>query len=255
VRVEVLGVPVDCVTMPDALAFADRWISDPANSCATVLAVNPEKVMRARNDRALRDSLNAANLLIPDGIGVVWAVRFLGLGWMTRVPGSEFMPNLCELAARKGYGVFLYGARPDVNEAAADALARRYAGLRIVGRQDGYLPEAETEDLIRRINESGADILFVALGSPKQESWMLRNADSLGVKVCQGVGGTFDVIAGQVDRAPPLFLQLNLEWLYRLLCEPRRIFRQTALAVFAVKVAAAKAMSLARVRESTRSGR
>lgn len=244
-RVEVLGVPVDCLTMADALAFADCWISDAANGCATALAVNPEKVMRARNDAALREHLTAATLLIPDGIGVVWAVRYLGLGRMTRVPGSEFMPNLCALAAGKGYGVFLYGAQPAVNAAAAETLARRYPGLRIAGQQHGYMPESETPDLIRRINESGADILFVALGSPKQEAWMLRHRDALGVKLCQGVGGTFDVIAGRVDRAPPLFLKLNLEWLYRLLREPRRIFRQRALVVFAGKVVAAKIMSTA----------
>lgn len=249
-RVEVLGVPVDCVTMAEALAFADCWISDPASGCATALAVNPEKVMRARNDAALREGLNAATLLIPDGIGVVWAVRGLGLGQMTRVPGSEFMPNLCGLAAERGYGVFLYGARPEVNAAAADALVQRYAGLRIVGRQHGYMPEAETPDLIRRISDSGADILFVALGSPKQEAWMLRHKDALGAKLCQGVGGTFDVIAGRVERAPPLFLKLNLEWLYRLLREPRRIFRQTALAGFAARVAAAKISSAAWFRKS-----
>jgi len=247
-RVEVLGVPVDCVTMADALAFADRWISAPANDCAIVLAVNPEKVMRARSDAALRGALNAATLLIPDGIGVVWAVRWLGLGRMTRVPGSEFMPDLCGLAAQKGYGIFLYGARPEVNEAAAEALVKRYPGLCIAGRQHGYMQDSDTPDLIRRINESGADILFVALGSPRQEAWMMRHRAELRVRLCQGVGGTFDVIAGRVERAPLLFLKLNLEWLYRLLREPRRILRQTALLAFAVRVVAAKIRSLAGLR-------
>jgi len=226
--------------MAEALDFADQWISSGAGGCATVFAVNPEKVMRARGNDALRECLASATLLIPDGIGVVWAVRALGLGRMARVPGSEFMPNLCARAAEKGYGVFLYGARPEVNEAAAAALAGRYPDLRIVGRQHGYMPEAETPALIRRINESGADILFVALGSPRQEDWMRQHRDSLGVKLCQGVGGTFDVLAGRVDRAPPLFLKLNLEWLYRLMREPRRLFRQTALVAFAARVLAAK---------------
>jgi N-acetylglucosaminyldiphosphoundecaprenol N-acetyl-beta-D-mannosaminyltransferase len=247
-RVELFGVPVDCVTMDDALAFADRWISESATDCAVVLAVNPEKVMRARTDAGLRRTLNVATLLIPDGIGVVWAVRWLRLGQMTRVPGSEFMPKLCALAAKRDYGVFLYGARPEVNEAAAEVLLRRHAGLRIVGRQHGYMPNGEMPDLIRRINDSGAEILFVALGSPRQEAWILRNRDALDVKVCQGVGGTFDVIAGRVERAPPLFLRFNLEWLYRLLREPRRLFRQTALVAFAARVVAEKVISLARRR-------
>lgn len=242
-------MPVDCVTMEEALSFADYWISGAANGCGTVLAVNPEKVTLAGKDTALRGSLSAATLLIPDGIGVVWAVHVLGLGRMTRVAGSEFMPKLCALAAEKGYGIFLYGARPDVNEAAAARLVERYPGLRILGRQHGYMPEAEMSSLIERINESGADILFVALGSPKQEAWIAQHRHALGVKLCQGVGGTFDVIAGRVDRAPPLFLRLNLEWLYRLLREPRRILRQTALVMFAVKVGIARATSLARGRQ------
>lgn len=247
-RVDVLGVPVDCITMADAVAFAEEWISTPGAACATVFAVNPEKVMRARGDDGLHNSLVSATLLIPDGIGVVWAARMLGLGRMARVPGSEFMPKLCALAAEKGYGVFLYGGHPEVNEAVAAALATRYPGLRIVGRQHGYMPQAETPDLIRRINDSGADILFVALGSPKQEDWIRRHGDSLGAKLCQGVGGTFDVIAGRVDRAPPLFLKLNLEWFYRLVREPRRIFRQTALAAFAARVMAAAFAGMGRRR-------
>jgi len=205
--------------------------------CATVFAVNPEKVMRARKDAALRDLLASATLLIPDGIGVVLAARWLGLGRFGRVPGSELMPNLCARAAERGFGVFLYGARPEVNAAAAAELQRRYPGLRVAGRQDGYMAERDTPALVERINASGADILFVALGSPRQEAWMHDHAPALKVKVAQGVGGTFDVIAGRVNRAPPLFLALNLEWLYRLLREPRRLWRQRALVVFAACVA------------------
>lgn len=236
-RIDILGVPVDAVDMAGALDFLCEQVERGAG-CATVFAVNPEKVMRARKDAALRDLLASATLLIPDGIGVVLAARWLGLGRLGRVPGSELMPNLCERAAARGYSVFLYGARPVVNEAAAAALQRRYPGLKIAGRQDGYLTEAEMLALVSAINASGADILFVALGSPRQEAWMHANAAALEVKVAQGVGGTFDVVAGHVNRAPPLFLALNLEWLYRLLREPRRAWRQWALVEFAALVAA-----------------
>jgi N-acetylglucosaminyldiphosphoundecaprenol N-acetyl-beta-D-mannosaminyltransferase len=235
-RIDILGVPVDAVDMPGAVDFLCSHIAT-GSGCATVFAVNPEKVMRARSDRALRDLLASATLLIPDGIGVVLAARWLGLGRFGRVPGSELMPNLCARAAAEGYGVFLFGARPEVNEAAAAALTRRYPALRIAGTQHGYVDEADMAALISRINESGAHVLFVALGSPRQEAWMHANAPALAVKVAQGVGGTFDVISGRVKRAPPLFLALNLEWLYRLLSDPRRLWRQRVLVGFAACVA------------------
>jgi len=238
-RIDLLGVPVDCVDMAGAVEFLTAHVAG-GTGCATVFAVNPEKVMKARQDPALRALLASATLLIPDGIGVVLAARWLGLGRFGRVPGSELMPNLCARAAEHGHAVFLFGARPDVNDEAAAVLLRRYPGLRIAGRQHGYVDDADMPELIRRINESGADILFVALGSPRQEAWMHRHAPALRVKVAQGVGGTFDVVAGRVNRAPPLFLKLNLEWLYRLLREPRRIWRQRALAGFAWCVAKRK---------------
>jgi len=234
-RIEILDVPVDAVDMTGALDFLCDHIAT-GTGCATVFAVNPEKVMRARKDPGLRRLLASATLLIPDGIGVVLAARWLGLGRFARVPGSELMPNLCERAAARGYGVFLFGARPEVNEAAAAALVERYPGLVVAGRQDGYVEDAAMPALVERINASGAAILFVALGSPRQEAWMHAHAPALKVKVAQGVGGTFDVIAGRVNRAPPLFLSLNLEWLYRLLREPRRIWRQRVLLIFAACV-------------------
>ena len=238
-RIEILGVPVDAVGMADTLAFADRHVAE-GEGCATIVAVNPEKAMRARHDGSLLSLLRGATLLIPDGIGIVWAARVLGLGRFGRVPGSELMPNLCALAAGKGYSVFLYGARPEVNAAAVEALGRRFPGLRIAGCQHGYLAEDAKPELVRRINESGADMVFVALGSPAQEDWMAQYAPALQAKLCQGVGGTFDVLAGRVRRAPKLFLSLNLEWLYRLLREPSRIGRQLALLGFAWKVLLAK---------------
>jgi N-acetylglucosaminyldiphosphoundecaprenol N-acetyl-beta-D-mannosaminyltransferase len=231
-RIDLLGVPVDCVDMGQAVDFLAGHAAT-GTGCATVFAVNPEKVMKARTDAGLRALLASATLLIPDGIGVVLAARWLGLGRFGRVPGSELMPNLCARAAAEGYGVFLFGGRPEVNDEAAAALVQRFPGLKIAGRQHGYVEDKDMPALIRRINDSGAAMLFVALGSPRQEAWMHRYAPELGVKVAQGVGGTFDVIAGRVNRAPPLFLRLNLEWFYRLMREPRRVWRQRALVKFA----------------------
>jgi N-acetylglucosaminyldiphosphoundecaprenol N-acetyl-beta-D-mannosaminyltransferase len=233
-RIEVLGVPVDCVDFPGALSAIEARLD--ARRKTTVFAVNPEKIIRAQRDPGLRDCLAGAGLLIPDGIGVVVAARWLGIGAMARVPGSELMPALCELAARRGEGVFLYGAGPEINRRAAEVLERRYPGLTVAGRRDGYLPEGEWPRLIADINGSGAVFLFVALGSPRQEFWIARHAPELRTLVCQGVGGTFDVLAGRVRRAPAAFRKIHLEWFYRLAADPKRLPRQTALPRFAWQV-------------------
>jgi N-acetylglucosaminyldiphosphoundecaprenol N-acetyl-beta-D-mannosaminyltransferase len=233
-RIELLGVPVDCVTMDQALDWAESKIT--GHHPCTILAVNPEKVMRAREDSRLLDQLRAADLLIPDGIGIVLAARLLGLAHAERVPGSELMPKLCERAVLKGFMVFLFGASAEVNQQAVAVLRERYPGIRIVGSQHGYVKDADMPAVITRINECKPDLLFVALGSPHQELWMARYLPQLTVKVCQGVGGTFDVIAGRVKRAPKFFRSLHLEWFYRLASNPRRIRRQTALPMFAYHI-------------------
>jgi len=233
-RIELLGVPVDCVTMDQALDWADSMMK--GHHPCTILAVNPEKVMRAQQDGGLLGRLRSADLLIPDGIGVVLAARLLGLGHAERVPGSELMPKLCERAVSKGYTVFLFGASAEVNQQAVAVLREQYPGIRIVGSQHGYVKDEDMPGVITCINECKPDLLFVALGSPHQELWMARYLPQLTVKVCQGVGGTFDVIAGRVRRAPKFFRSLHLEWFYRLASNPRRIRRQTALPLFAFHV-------------------
>ena len=233
-RIEILGVPVDCLTMDRTVELAASVLA--GNVAHSIVAVNPEKVMRARYDVRLRDQLRRAGVLIPDGIGVVIAARILGLGRLQRVPGSELMPRLCELAGQTGRRVFLFGAAPDVNERAAQVLQTRYRGLTVAGTQHGFLKDGDMPDLIDRINLSQADILFVALGSPKQEDWIDRYLPQLNVKICQGVGGTFDVIAGRVRRAPAAFRAVHLEWFYRLVTNPQRLHRQTALPRFAFHI-------------------
>lgn len=231
-RVDVLGAPVDCVDMRRALEFVDMAVSGDA--ARVIIAVNPEKIMKARTDPVLRRFLWNADLLIPDGIGVVFGARLLAGADIERVPGAELMPAICERAATRGYTVFLYGAAEEVNSKAAEVLAQSYPGLRIVGRQNGYVKDAEMPAFVARINTLRPDVLFVALGSPRQEIWFERWLSQLQVKVCQGVGGTFDVLAGKVRRAPPFFRNNNLEWFYRLVTEPRRAARQAALPKFAV---------------------
>ncbi len=229
-RIELLGVPVDCVDMGQSLEAVDALIQ---GDCAkTVIAVNPEKIIKARTDTKLLRLLQQSGLLIPDGIGAVIAAKILHGKSISRVPGSELMPEICKRSISKGYKLFLLGAAPEVNEKAVEVLKEKYQGINIVGSQHGYYSDDEIPALIDQINDSEADVLFVALGSPRQELWMEEYLPKLNVKVCQGVGGTFDVIAGKVKRAPALFLKMHMEWLYRLLAQPKRLLRQTALPKF-----------------------
>jgi N-acetylglucosaminyldiphosphoundecaprenol N-acetyl-beta-D-mannosaminyltransferase len=222
------------VTLESALAWIESQIGSHGRH--EILAMNPEKVIQIRTNEKLRQLFTGASLLIPDGIGVVVAARLLSGATMRRVPGCELMPLICSVAARLGTRVFVFGAAKETNETAVAALLRRYPGLNVVGTQDGYLPEEQMPNLVSRINESRADILFVALGSPRQELWMEKYLPQLNVSVCQGIGGTLDVLAGNVMRAPALFRRLNLEWAYRLLAQPKRLLRQTALPRFAALV-------------------
>ena len=202
-----------------------------------IAAVNPEKVIAAQRSPDLLRALENAALVIPDGIGVVAAARLLGKGRMERVPGSDLMPEICRLAAAEGKSIFLYGAKSQIVGRAATLLQDRFMGLKVAGTQHGYVSEDDMEQLIDTINASGADILFVGLGSPRQEFWMDRYRERLTVRICQGVGGTFDAICGYPKRAPRALQRLHLEWFYRLITQPQRAHRQLALPRFASQVA------------------
>jgi len=240
-RLHILDVWVDPVNMAGALERVDEFVTKGKKPHA-IFAVNPEKTFSVTKDSDLYESFREAELLIPDGIGVVLAARLLHGAKLSRVPGVELMDNICSLAARKGYKVFFYGAKEEISRTSIEKLQVRYPELQIAGRANGYVKEEEMPALIKQINESQADILFLALGSPRQEKWFTTHKGSLAsVKVCQGIGGTLDTIAGTVKRAPKLWCDANAEWLYRLLSEPKRIKRQKVLPVFAYQVLLAKA--------------
>jgi N-acetylglucosaminyldiphosphoundecaprenol N-acetyl-beta-D-mannosaminyltransferase len=235
-RLQILDIQVDPVSQQEAIERVGGFFSADGR-VYTVLASNPEKNFSVPRDPVLLDLYTHADLLLPDGIGVVLAARLLHGVRMARVPGSEFIFDICRLCAETGRGVFVYGAKESVNKAAAEKLAALIPNLDIVGRSNGYLPESQMPDLVRSINDSGAEALLVALGSPRQERWIARYAKDLRhVRVCQAVGGTLDTIAGTVRRAPPFWCGIHLEWFYRLISEPRRVRRQGVLPIFALKV-------------------
>lgn len=220
--------------MEEALAEARRIIE--SKSPGFIVAVNPEKIMKASKDRDFRDLLNSASIQIPDGVGILIASRLCGGGIKHRVTGIDLMMNLFRLASESGYRVYMLGAAPGVARKAAQRIRTLYPGVAVSGFNDGYF--GDDKDIVERISNSHADMLFVAMGSPKQEYWIARNIEKLGVPLLMGVGGSFDVLCGSVKRAPGLFRRAGAEWLYRLIREPRRIGRMADLPVFLLKVIA-----------------
>ncbi len=234
-RLKILDIWVDPVDRGETIKRIRGFLGGKKPSC--IFAANPEKNFSVPKDPELYEVFKSADLLIPDGIGIVLAARLLHGAKLNRVPGVDLMKDICRLAERTSKSIFLYGAREAVNKSAAARLQLEFPKLHIAGRSDGYVPESQMSELVRRINDSGAAILFLALGSPKQEKWFASHASKLKhVRVCQGIGGTLDTIAGTVKRAPAIWQHFSMEWLYRLLSDPRRICRQKVLPLFAFKM-------------------
>lgn len=234
-RIKILDIWVDPVDRLQAIERVRFFLN--GHRLCSIFAANPEKNFSVPKDPILYDVFRNADLLIPDGIGMVLAARVLYGVRFSRVPGVELMNDICLLASKVGKSVFFYGANEAVNEKSVIIMKQRYPMLKIAGRSNGYVPEPQMSDLVKKINDSGAEILFLALGSPKQERWFATyRSDLVNVKICQGIGGTLDTIAGTVKRAPAVWQRLSLEWLYRLLSEPRRIQRQKFLPLFALKI-------------------
>lgn len=202
---------------------------------ALIVAINPEKIIKAKQDSALKKLLNDAEFQIPDGIGVILASKIQKGQIRSRVTGVDMMMKLCEEAAKRNKPIFLYGGKPGVADKAKAKLESLFPSINIVGTQDGY--EKDPQKVNDKINAAKPDILFVAMGSPKQENWINANRDQLHPTIYQGVGGSFDVLAGTVKRAPETFQKLGLEWFYRLMKEPKRLKRQLALPLFLLEVA------------------
>jgi N-acetylglucosaminyldiphosphoundecaprenol N-acetyl-beta-D-mannosaminyltransferase len=223
-------VPVDRVGPAAAVAMLERAATGEAPSAYTV-AINPEKIMRAARDPALRAAIEGAALRFPDGVGVVLASRLRGGGITARVTGIDLAAALLGRCAVQGWPVYLLGAAPGVAEAAAAAWRERLPDLPVAGARDGYFRGAE-EEVCAAIRTSGARVVLAALGSPAQELWLAAHLAHTGARLGVGVGGAFDVWAGRTARAPRAMRAIGLEWLYRLVKEPWRARRMLALPAF-----------------------
>lgn len=229
-KIDILGVEFDNVTLQEAVDKGTALAG--GEGFHYVVTPNPEIVNLAREKDAYRETLNKAALVLPDGIGVVYAGKILGRPLKERVPGIDFASGLLKNLAKEERRLYLLGAKPGVAQKAAEKLKEQYPGLIICGTGDGYFTDNKlvTEQLL----EAKAEVVFVCLGAPKQELWMAEYGPQSGAKLMVGLGGVLDVFSGDVQRAPDVWQKLGLEWFYRLLHQPSRIGRMAKLPLFLV---------------------
>ena len=241
-KISILGVNVDKITLKDAEERVKSFLN--SNTTNTIYTPNTEIVMEARNNQELKSLLNKGDLVIPDGIGLVYASKIKKKPLLERVAGSDLSMRILDIANDEGHSIFILGGKPGVAQIATENIKKKYPNIDIAGYHHGYFKgthighrnHEEENEVINIINKAKPDIVFVGLGAPKQEQWIDENKEKLNCKVIIGNGGTVDIIAGTVKRAPEVYQRLGLEWLYRLLKDPRRIKRQIVLPKFVLIV-------------------
>lgn len=237
-RPELLGCPLDPVGFDEAAARAVSWCLAGPRRAHTLVTVNAALLVAMRRDADLARACRAGDLVVADGVPVVWASRLAGASVPARVAGVDLMARLLELASERGLSAFFLGGREQVVRALVARCAARYPGLVVAGYRNGYFGPADEAAIVARIRESGADMLFVGMPSPFKEVWCERYRDALAVPLVMGVGGSFDVLAGFIRRAPRRLQTLGLEWLWRVAMEPRRLWKRYLVtnAVFIARV-------------------
>ncbi len=221
---ELFGTPINALSMADTLLLIERTIEQRGRLLIGV--VNAAKLVNMRRSRALREAMQACDVTLADGMSVVWAFRLLGKRLPERVPGVDLMHRMLQQGQLRGRRVYLFGAAEEVSQVVACRIVEDYPGIVVAGRRNGFYQPEEEEEIVAAIRSSKPDILLVAMSPPKKEQFLARWRDRLEVPICHGVGGAFDVMAGKVKRAPGLWQKLGLEWFYRVVQEPRRMWRR-----------------------------
>lgn len=230
-RVEVLGLPVDRVTMDEALAIMEGFIAE--GTPHLVVTADSSGIVQTQTDPEWRQIFTEADLITPDSIGVVWAAKRAGKPVSSRVSGVDMVDQICRLSAMKGYRIVFLGAEPGVAEMAAEALRLRHPGCNIVFARHGYFPADSDTVVAEEVAQYKPDVLFVAMGIPRQEKFIKHTQEIIKAPVAMGVGGSFDVFSGKTKRAPKIIQKLHLEWLWRTLLNPTKIKKAKALPKFA----------------------
>ncbi|WP_243109388.1 WecB/TagA/CpsF family glycosyltransferase [Anaerophilus nitritogenes] len=232
-KVDIMGSLIDEVNLEDALHRAIELIN--GQKCSMIITPNTEIVMEATKDDELLRIINEADLVIPDGIGLIYASKIQGKNLKERVTGVDLMKEILKYCHEAKKSIYILGGKPGVAKGACENIKNKFVNIEIKGFQDGYFKKEEEDKIIERVNKLKPDILFVALGAPKQEKWMKKYKNHLNVKVTMGVGGSVDIWAGTAKRAPKVYQNLGLEWFYRLMKEPWRYKRMLVLPKFIIK--------------------
>ena len=238
-KTEIMGVQFDNLTREEAARAGERLLAE--DKFHYVVTPNPEFLLAAEKDPAFLAVLNGADLVLPDGVGVVYSAKILGRPLKGRVPGIEFAEDMLACLDKTGGRLYLLGAKPGVAEEAGRRILERFPNIVLCGTQDGYFKDEEAALL--KVAAARPELLFVCLGAPKQEKWMARWGRHTGARLAVGLGGALDVFAGNVERAPESWRKLGLEWAYRLKKEPRRAGRMAKLPLVLVKAAGERLQS------------
>lgn len=233
-KINILGIAVDRVNYKKAIAIFDEIMKE--DGCSLIATPNSEIIVSANSDPKLKEILDSARLVVPDGIGIIYASKILGQPLDERVTGIDFLGRILTYLEDNNKSIYFLGSKTEILDLAIVNIKKIHPNLKVVGTHDGYFSKAEEASIVEEINSAGANFLCVALGSPKQEKFIYEHINELKPKAAMGVGGSLDVISGTLKRAPEFYRNNGLEWLYRLLQQPSRYKRMGALPVFMFKV-------------------
>jgi N-acetylglucosaminyldiphosphoundecaprenol N-acetyl-beta-D-mannosaminyltransferase len=232
--IDILGIKVNRLDFNGTIGYIEEFIRD--RTPRLVITLGTEMVMAARKNKEFRDVLARADIACADAVGIVWASRYKGMPLKEKVAGIDLLDRIVELSGEKGWRLFFLGAAEGVAEQAVSVLREKYSSMIVAGIHHGYFKDDDNSKIVAMIKNARADVLFVALGSPRQEFWFFQHKDEMAVPVGIGVGGSFDVLSGKLKRAPRWMIQMGLEWLYRLYLEPWRWKRMLVLPLFALQI-------------------
>lgn len=235
---KILGVPFDDITPEEAVEKVVSYLNN--NGKSMIFTPNPEMVMEARNNKEFMEILNSGTMNVPDGIGIVYASKFTSAPIKHRVAGYDLVQGVFDKMKDTGKTVYFFGGAPGIADRAKDIMEDKHKGLKVVGTANGYFDAVKEKEIIAEINELKPDLLLVGIGFPRQEKWIYTHINELNIKAAIGVGGSFDVMSGNVKRAPEFFIKHGLEWFYRLITQPSRLVRMLKLPLFMLVVIKSK---------------
>ena len=235
-KVRILGIDVDNINVEEAGEITKQLVENSNKSCKVIVAPNTEFIMMAQKDEEFYNILRGADLATPDSVGVVIGGKLEKKPLKQRIPGQMYFRKVLEVGEKEGWTFYLLGGKDDVPALAAENLKKIYPNIKIVGYHEGFFEKDSEEKVIAEINELKPNVLFVAMGAPIQEKWIEKHKHELKVDVAAGQGGTFDYEAGKIKRAPVLFQKLGIEWFWRLMLQPSRIFRMIVLPIYLMKI-------------------